>query len=164
MTWWLPHPPDDQSAHDSGELSEASGVSAVFQGCSVSLCWLRFYLGTGYLSNMGGRELKIQPVCQQRDLTCTDAAKDMVILRDWDLLTVLLHQLHNQRGYWVEGQRGSMRVCPASTAELSKCSSFFVQRTKPWLLWGFLLRLGFFSAPLYKFRLLPSFELDVFVQ
>lgn len=38
----------------------------------------------------------------------------------------------------MEGQRGSMRVCPASTAELSKCS-FFVQRTKPWLVLGFCL-------------------------
>lgn len=36
------------------------------------------------------------------------------------LLTALLHQLHNQRGYRVEGQHGSVRVCPASAAELSK--------------------------------------------
>lgn len=63
----------------------------------------------------------------------------MVILRDWDLLTVLLDELHNQRGYWVEGQRGSIRVCPASTAELSKWR-FFVQWTKQcWLFHFFQL-------------------------
>lgn len=57
----------------------------------------------------------------------------MVMLRDWALLAVLLHQLHNQRGDWVEGQRGSVRAGPASTAELSKWS-FVVQRTKQrWL-------------------------------
>lgn len=54
--------PDEQSGHDSEELSEASGVYVVFHGCSVSLCWLKFYLGTGYLSNTGSRELKIRPV------------------------------------------------------------------------------------------------------
>lgn len=81
----------------------------------------------------------------------------MLILRDWGLLTALLHQLHNQQGYWVEGHGGSVRVCPASTAELSKWS-FYVQRTKQrWLLY-------FFTAPLYKFRLLPCFKLDFFAQ
>lgn len=55
------------------------------------------------------------------------------MLTDWALLAVLLHQLHNQRGDWVEGQRGSVRAGPASTAELSKWS-FVVQRTKQrWL-------------------------------
>lgn len=37
---------------------------------------------------------------------------------------ILLHQLHNQWDYWVESQRGSLRVCPASTAELSKQGFF----------------------------------------
>lgn len=55
--------PDEQSGHNSGELNEASGLSAVFHdGCSVFLCWLKFYFWTGYLSNTGGRELKILPV------------------------------------------------------------------------------------------------------
>lgn len=53
--------PNERSGLDPEKLSEASGASAVFQGHSVSLCWLTFYLGTGYLSNMGGRKLKILP-------------------------------------------------------------------------------------------------------
>lgn len=88
----------------------------------------------------------------------------MLILRDWDLLAVLLHQLLNQRGYWVEGQRGSVRVCPASTAELPKCSFFFVQRTKPWLLGGYLgVFLNFFLAEVGGFFQLLYTNLDSFL-
>lgn len=84
--------PDEQSGHHAEELNEASGVSAVFHGCSVSFCagsnltWEQVICQTWMVESWKSS----QSDCQQRDLKHTDATRDVVILRDWDLLAVLL--------------------------------------------------------------------------